>query len=194
MSRGVAEPDIRIRRAEPADAPALADFAARTFAETFGPYNRPEDMAAHLADRFVVRQQAAEIADPKILTLLMESEDRLIGYAQIRRIPPPGCVTGEEPIELGRFYVDRPWHGLGLAQRLMAVVMDTARELGGRTLWLGVWERNPRAIAFYEKCGFRDVGSQGFQLGADLQTDRILVANLADLRTPASSVYPGGLT
>ncbi|HEY0553032.1 MAG TPA: GNAT family N-acetyltransferase [Thermoanaerobaculia bacterium] len=185
---------FRIRRSEPADAPALADFAARMFADTFGPYNRPEDMAAHLADRFGVHQQAGEIADPKILTFLVEAEDRLIGYTQIRRIPPPGCVTGEEPVELGRFYVDRPWQGRGLAQRLMAVVWEAAKGLNGRTLWLGVWEGNPRAIAFYEKCGFRDVGSQEFLLGADLQTDCVMVADLADLRAPASGVYPEGLT
>ncbi len=192
------EAAVRIRRAEPADAPALADFAARMFADTFGPYNRPEDMVAHLADRFGVRQQAGEIADPKILTFLveapMEAGDRLIGYTQIRRVPPPDCVTGEEPVELGRFYVDRPWQGRGLAQRLMRVVWEAAQGLNGRTLWLGVWERNPRAIAFYEKCGFRDVGSQDFLLGADLQTDRVMAADLADLRAPASGVYPEGLT
>ena len=189
---------FRIRRAEPADAPALADFAARMFADTFAPFNRPEDMAAHLADRFGVRQQAGEIADPAILTFLVEAlveaENRLIGYTQIRRVPPPDCVTGAEPVELGRFYVDRPWQGRGLAQRLMAAVREAAKGLNGRTLWLGVWERNPRAIAFYEKCGFRDVGSQGFLLGADLQTDRVMVADLADLRAPASGVYPEGLT
>jgi GNAT superfamily N-acetyltransferase len=185
---------FRIRRAEPADAPALADFAARIFADTFGADNRPEDMAAHLADRFGVRQQAGEIADPAILTFLVEAEGRLIGYTQIRRVPPPDCVTGEEPVELGRFYVDRPWHGRGLAQRLMAVVRDAALSLNGRTLWLAVWERNPRAIAFYEKCGFRDVGSQGFRLGADLQTDRVMAADPADLRAPVSGVYPEGLT
>ena len=188
------EPGFRIRRAEPADAPALAAFAARIFSDTFAADNRPEDMAAHLADRFGVRQQAAEIADPAILTFLVEAEDRPVGYTQVRRIPPPACVAGEEPVELGRFYVDGPWHGRGLAPRLMVVVRDAALSLRGRTLWLAVWERNPRAIAFYEKCGFRDVGSQGFRLGADLQTDRVMAADLADLRAPASGVYPGGLT
>ena len=192
----MAELAFRIRRAEPADAAALADFAARIFSDTFGADNRPEDMAAHLADRFGVRQQTEEIADPGILTFVVETEGRLIGYTQVRRIPPPDCVTGEAPVELGRFYVDRPWQGQGLAQRLMAVVRDAARGLDGRTLWLTVWERNPRAIAFYGKCGFRDVGSQGFRLGADLQTDRVMVADLAglDLQQPASGVYPGGLT
>jgi GNAT superfamily N-acetyltransferase len=190
----VADPAFRIRRAEPADAAALAAFAARIFSDTFAADTRPEDMAAHLADRFGVRQQSEEIADPGILTFVVEAEGRLIGYTQVRRIPPPDCVTGEEPVELGRFYVDRPWQGRGLAQRLMAVVRDAARGLDGRTLWLAVWERNPRAIAFYEKCGFRDVGSQGCLVGADLQTDRVMRVGLADLQAPASGVYPGGLT
>jgi ribosomal protein S18 acetylase RimI-like enzyme len=97
-------------------------------------------------------------------------------------------------VELGRFYVDGSWHGRGLAPRLMAVVRDAARGLGGRTLWLAVWEHNPRAIAFYGKCGFRDVGAQTFVLGADLQTDRVMAGDLADLQLPASGVYPGGLT
>jgi ribosomal protein S18 acetylase RimI-like enzyme len=61
----------------------------------------------------------------------------------------------------------------------MAAAQEAGRELGGRTLWLAVWERNPRAIAFYEKFGFRDVGRQDFRLGSDLQTDRVMVADLA---------------
>ncbi len=168
-----------LRRAEPADAASLAEFAARVFDETFGPDNRPEDMAAHLADRFGVRQQTEEIRDPAIVTLLVEEDGRLIAYTQVTTLhAPPPCVTGEAPVEIGRFYVDRSWQGRGLAQRLMAAARDAARELGGRTLWLTVWEHNPRAIAFYEKEGFRDVGSQPFLLGSDLQTDRVMVAAL----------------
>ncbi|MFL6259016.1 MAG: GNAT family N-acetyltransferase [Thermoanaerobaculia bacterium] len=173
------EPGPPIRRAGPADAAALADFAARVFDETFGPDNRPEDMAAHLANRFGVRQQTEEILDPAIVTLLMEEDGRLIAYTQVTTLhPAPPCVTGEAPVEIGRFYVDRSWHGRGLAQRLMDAARDAARGLGGRTAWLAVWERNPRAIAFYERQGFRDVGSQPFLLGADLQTDRVMMAAL----------------
>jgi diamine N-acetyltransferase len=173
------EPAFPIRRAGPADAPALAEFAARIFAETFGPDNRPEDMASHLADRFGVRQQTEEILDPAVITLLVEADGRLIAYTQVATLhAPPPCVTGEAPVEIGRFYVDRAWHGKGLAQGLMTAAKDAARELGGRTAWLAVWEHNPRAIAFYEKQGFRDVGSQPFRLGSDLQTDRVMVAPL----------------
>jgi len=77
-----------------------------------------------------------------------------------------------------RFCVDRPWHGRGLAQTLMAATADTARAAGGSTLWLGVWERNGRAIAFYRKCGFEDVGTHSFVLGDDHQRDRVLVRRL----------------
>jgi diamine N-acetyltransferase len=169
-----------IRRAEPADAGPLAEFAARIFDETFGPDNSPEDMAAHLADRFGARQQTEEILDPAIVTLLVEDDDhRLIAFTQVTTLhPPQDCVTGPAPVEIGRFYVDRPWQGRGLAQRLMAAALDAARSLGGETVWLTVWEHNPRAIAFYEKHGFRDVGSQPFRLGSDLQTDRVMVAGL----------------
>lgn len=62
----------------------------------------------------------------------------------------------------------------------METVLDAARELGGRTLWLGVWERNPRAMAFYRKCGFRDAGSHQFVVGTDSQTDRIMVKQLTE--------------
>jgi ribosomal protein S18 acetylase RimI-like enzyme len=175
----VTEPGVSIRRAEPADAGPLAEFAARVFDETFGPDNSPEDMAAHLADRFGARQQTEEILEPAIVTLLVEDGGRLIAFTQVTTLHPPSdCVTGPAPVEIGRFYVDRPWHGRGLAQRLMAAALDTARSLGGETVWLTVWEHNPRAIAFYEKFGFRDVGSQPFRLGSDLQTDRVMVAAL----------------
>lgn len=172
------EPSFRLRRGEKADAAALAEFAARIFSDTFAADNRPEDMEAHLADRYGVRQQTEELSDPGIVTILAKEGSRLIAYTQIRRISPPDCVTGEEPVELGRFYVDGPWHGRGLAQRLMAAAQDAGRELGGRTFWLCVWEHNPRAIAFYEKCGFRDVGAKEFWLGSDQQSDRVMVMDL----------------
>jgi GNAT superfamily N-acetyltransferase len=92
----------------------------------------------------------------------------------------PACIVQPDAVELHRFYVDRPWHGRAVAQALMAAARDAACALGAHDLWLGVWERNARAIAFYRKCGFVDVGSHHFFVGEDRQTDRVLVARLAD--------------
>lgn len=171
-----------IRRGVPADAAALARFAARTFQETFGPANDPAHMAEHLATAYGLAQQGRELSDPDCITILADEAGEIAGYAQVRRHPAPACVTGPSPVELARFYLDRRWHGRGLAQRLMAAVADAAGELGGLTVWLGVWERNPRAIAFYAKSGFVDTGSTKFCVGPDAQTDRVLVADLAALQ------------
>ena len=87
-------------------------------------------------------------------------------------------MAGPAPIELWRFYVDRAWHGRGVAAALMARVKTAARERGAKTLWLGVWERNDRARAFYAKCGFADAGEHIFLFGTDPQTDRVMVTAL----------------
>jgi ribosomal protein S18 acetylase RimI-like enzyme len=175
-------PSPTIRRATPADAAQLAEIAGRTFAETFGPHNRDEDMRHHLAEAYGEAQQRAELENPRVISLFSQVGDELAGYAQVRRSPTPACVPDVAPVELWRFYVDASYHGLGIAQAQMHAVEDAARELGGATLWLGVWERNERAIAFYRKCGFSDVGAQEFWLASDRQTDRVMVRALQTTR------------
>lgn len=168
----------RIRRASVADAAELAAFAIRTFTDTYGRHNRPDDLCVHLASSFSVPQQTRELCDPAGATLLAHDDDRLAGYAQVRRSRVPSCVAGDRPVELHRFYVDRPWHGGGVSQTLFAAACKAALGLGGATVWLKVWERNPRAIAFYAKAGFVDVGTADFFVGSDRQTDRVLELSL----------------
>ncbi len=170
--------DTTIRRGTPADARLLADFAARTFSETFAEENRPEDMALHVSTAYGALQQEAELADPEMTTLLAEVDGQLAGYAQLRPNAGPDCVPRTMPLELLRFYVAAPWQGQGVAHALMKMVLTEAGVRGAQTLWLGVWERNERAKSFYRKCGFIDVGSQHFVLGTDVQTDRVMVRSL----------------
>jgi ribosomal protein S18 acetylase RimI-like enzyme len=69
--------------------------------------------------------------------------------------------------------------GKGVGRELMAAAIREAGQRGCDSVWLGVWEKNPRAIAFYKKWGFQEVGSHVFQLGDDLQTDFIMELMLA---------------
>jgi diamine N-acetyltransferase len=167
-----------IRLASTADAAPLAELAARTFRDTFAVDNRPDDIALHIARAYGAEQQAAEIRDPRVRTVVVESDGRLVAYSQVRDSPSPSCVRGPSPIALWRFYIDVPWIGRGVAQRLMDASYGQGSALGGETLWLGVWEHNGRALAFYRKCGFVDVGAHAFLLGDDEQTDRIMVRPL----------------
>jgi diamine N-acetyltransferase len=172
-------PGLVIRPAEARDAGALAALGARTFADTFGADNTAEDLRLYLTVTYGASQQLAEFVDPDIRTLVADQGGLLVAFTQLRRGPSPPCVTLPSPVEVWRFYVDKPWHGRGVARHLMDAALDTARELGGSSVWLSVWERNPRAIAFYTKCGFSDVGSKLFLVGTDRQTDRVMAREIA---------------
>ena len=171
--------DVVIRPATGEDTAPLAALAERTFREAFTDGNSAADMDAHCARTYSAARQRLEIADPAIDTFVAAAASgTLAGYAMVRDGQPPSAVRGPSPIEVWRIYVDRAHHGRGIAQALMGACVDAARGRGGRTLWLGVWERNPRAQAFYRKMGFVDVGEQVFLLGADRQTDRVMVRAL----------------
>ena len=162
----------------------LAALGARTFYETFAADNRPEDMAAYMTHAYGVEQQRRELSSPDGVVLIGEIGGVPASYAYVRRaaVPAhadaPAVMPSTPAIELARFYVDAPYHGKGAARAMMEAVIAEAVRRGGTQLWLGVWERNARAIKFYEKSGFRDIGGQPFQLGTDLQHDRLMAREL----------------
>lgn len=167
-----------IRNANPGDAAGLAQIAEQTFRETFAALNRAEDMDLHCRRSYGESLQTVEISDPGRNTLLVEHEDRLIGYAQLRWGAAPACVVAQRPCEIQRLYVVASWHGHGVAQELMAACIAEARRRRSDAIWLGVWERNPRALAFYRRCGFIEVGDHVFPLGNDPQRDLVMVCPL----------------
>ena len=171
---------ITIRRATPADAGRLATLAAQAFVDTFGPDNTPEDMAQYLATAFGEAVQRAELADPRNTVILAERGGEMVGYAMLREGPAPREAGDDDAIEIVRLYSFTRWIGSGVGAALMRGCLDEAASRGCRTVWLGVWERNARAIAFYERAGFRDVGAQEFQLGNDRQRDRVMRRDLGD--------------
>lgn len=170
---------MQIRPATIADAAALSRLGATTFRETFESENTPEDMARYLAEAFSPAQQASEITDPSSTVLVAEhhpasGDAELAGYAHLVSGRAPEAIPSPAPLELKRLYVVRAWHGRRVAQALMDATIAAARARGAQTMWLGVWERNPRAVAFYAKYGFVRVGQHTFMLGADSQTDWLL--------------------
>ena len=169
---------IQIRRGVLEDAPALAELAARIFAEAFAADTTVQDLQVHLESSYGVVQQSQELSDPNEITLLVFAAETLIAFAQVRRKLPPECVTQPQAVEVHRFYVDRLAHGKGVAQSLMVAVKSAAEEFHATHLWLSAWERNPRAIAFYAKVGFEIVGRADFVVGSDLQTDHIMITSL----------------
>ena len=186
MSNDGDAPRIRIRRASTSsgDAALLAELGARTFYETFVESCRPEDMRAYLDAAFGTAQQQAELADARSTFLIAEARDVdetavAVGYAKLfASDETPDCVAGSRPVELARLYVARERLGSGAGARLMRELLVAARRAGHETMWLGVWEHNERAIAFYRKWGFEVVGEHVFQVGDDPQNDLLMARKL----------------
>ncbi|WP_323845241.1 GNAT family N-acetyltransferase [Microbulbifer magnicolonia] len=164
-----------IRAARLSDAKNLAELAEVTFRDTFSEQNTPENMDAHCQSSYAEEIQAREISNPEYATIVAETDDKLVAYAQLRWGNPPGCVSANYPGEIQRLYVDKDFHGKGLAHELMSECLNILNERHADIAWLGVWENNPRAIAFYKKFNFQEVGDHIFSLGSDPQRDIILV-------------------
>lgn len=171
----------KIRPANPTDAKNLAELADRTFRDAFSEQNTPENMDLHCKASYGERIQAEELADRQYTTLVAEVDGRLIAYAQLRWGEPPICVNADTAAEIQRIYVDREWHGKGLAQELMQACLKIIQASNIDTVWLGVWEHNPRAIAFYRKFDFQECGDHVFSVGSDPQRDVILVKRMTRL-------------
>ena len=170
---------ITIRRATEADATLLSRLATHLFEETFGPMNDPADVRAHVNHAFSVEAQQAALSDADCAVWIVEdATSSAMGYAMMRRGPAASGVVAKRPAELHRIYVDRGLHGLGVGDVLMRACVEHAKGWSCDVIWLGVWERNPRAIAFYQKAGFSVVGRQSFQLGSDLQQDLVMARPL----------------
>jgi ribosomal protein S18 acetylase RimI-like enzyme len=167
-----------IRRGTENDADLLAKLGATTFYESFAAQNTPENMAAYLAQTFGPEKQRAELADPRNTFLIAENDAVAIGYAQLRVGKAPACVSDPQAIELVRLYVSSTFQGSGIGGRLMEACLTEARQAGYQTIWLGVWQQNTRAQAFYKRWKFSIVGEHVFQLGDDPQMDWLMERSL----------------
>jgi len=171
---------LAIRQATIDDAKVLTELAYTTFWDAFAhhPKNAPDDLNHYMRQAFNVEQIAVELADDKNIFLIAEIGDDAAGYSKIIIDNIEPGITAEHPIELSRLYAHQKHLGQGVGQSLMDASVERARVEDRDVMWLGVWEYNPRAQRFYEKNGFRVVGSHVFLLGKDPQTDLLMQREL----------------
>ena len=167
---------VSIRSCIPQDAEAILSLGIRTFRDTFDEMNTAENMMLYLSKNFTLKKIRKELSEPHSVFFIAEADDTAIGYARVRANKPEGST--EEALEIERIYADKKFIGKRVGYLLMNTCLHYAREHGYGTVWLGVWEHNKRAIAFYEKWGFEKFSSHPFLVGNDLQTDLMMKKNL----------------
>jgi GNAT superfamily N-acetyltransferase len=167
---------LHIRHAHADDAGRLASFAAQAFADTSRELSDAQEIADYVAEHFQPETMAGVIGNPACTTLLAWVDDALAGYAVLSDEPAPACVTQPLPLKLWRIYLGAGFIGRGLGARLMAAAHAEAHRRGAQTLWLGVYDRNVRAVQFYERFGFAQVGGQEFLFGGQIYIDPVYAA------------------
>ena len=171
---------MTVREAASADARRVADLAALTFPLACPPGTRPDDIANFVSKVLSRSNFESYIADPDRTVLVDESGDaELVGYAMLVFGTPTdsgirSALTHEPTVEISKLYVRPTEHGGGVASRLMASALDSARRRGCKGAWLGVNQQNARAQKFYAKHGFEIVGTKTFVVGVQTHDDYVM--------------------
>lgn len=169
---------MNIRYATTDDAQMLSELGAKTFFDTFAKDNTPKNMALHLKNSFSPEIQFNELAASENIFLIVEAQNIPIGFAQLVLDSRKESIAAVKPLEVRRIYAVQEYIGRGVGKELMSAAIREAEQRGCDSLWLGVWEKNPRAIEFYKKWGFEEVGTHVFTLGDDPQRDYIMELKL----------------
>ncbi len=165
---------ITVRIATKKNATLIADMSRQTFYDTFASYNTKEDMDKFMSEQFTRESIIQEVGAESNIFLLAYDEEQPVGYARIRENNNPPSLGTSNAIELARIYATANSIGKGIGKVLMQKCIEIAKAGNRECVWLGVWEKNQRAIDFYKKWGFEKFADHDFILGNDVQKDWLM--------------------
>jgi diamine N-acetyltransferase len=163
-----------IRIASNIDAELIADISRQTFYETFASHNTQENMDIFMTKQFSKQQLIKEVGSAGNIFLLAYDGNEVAGYVRLKETTPKQDLNEMASIEICRLYAMTKKIGKGIGSFLMQQSLDLAKKMNKKKIWLGVWEKNYRAIDFYKKWGFEIFSEQDFILGNDIQKDWLM--------------------
>lgn len=155
----------------------LRSLCIQTFAEAFAEQNTHENIEAYTRSAFNLEQLQLELKQENARWFFLILDNKKIGYTKLNLFRDSDENVVLDTMELQRIYILKKYHGNGYGKTFIEHAMSVAKTHNISTIWLGVWEDNLNALAFYKRCGFREYGSHIFQLGGDSQRD-ILMSTL----------------
>ncbi len=170
---------MKFRRILPGEVALLTAIARQTFADAFEALNTPEDFAMYVSKNLTEEALSSEMANANSQFWWVCDDEKPVAYFKINFPTAQTDVNDAESLELERIYTIAEWQGKGIGSLILKQVEAIAQQHAMRYVWLGVWEKNHRAIAFYQRHGFKAFGSHVFKLGNDEQTDILLRKDLA---------------
>lgn len=165
---------VTIRKASISDLETIQEISRRTFIETFIEVNTPENMDNYIQENFNAQQIALEINNPESAFYLAILDHQAIAYLKLNFGNAQTEIRSAQAMEIQRIYVLKNFHGKKIGQLLLNKAIKIGQESGVETIWLGVWEKNHKAIQFYNNNDFVEFDQHNFTLGNDVQTDLLM--------------------
>ena len=163
-----------IRQATVDDVDLLCRLGAATFRETYRPISDPREVDEYADEHFTREKVLAWFRKPCARMLVAAAAGVPVGYAHVRSAKVPACVADRKAVELSRLYLLASAHGTGLGGALLTAAITEIAALGGATVWLGAYDRNVKALAFYARRGFVHAGTHEFEFGGQICHDPVL--------------------
>lgn len=158
--------------------PQLQKVSKNTFIEAFAKDNTRENLDAYLASAFSLTSLISEINNPNTRFYFIEIEAQIVGYYKINIGESQTEIKADDSLELERIYIMADHQGKKIGEKIILAVGNIAQKEGKRYIWLGVWERNKKAIKFYERLGFIKFDTHIYPIGDDPQTDWMMKLKL----------------
>ena len=162
------------------DLTKLQTISRSTFAQTFNEHNNPEDMQAYFDNSFSVEKLSSELNNQNstFYFAVDNSINSVVGYLKVNTGDAQSEKKDLDAFEIERIYVDKTYFGKKVGQLLFDKAIEIAKSKKVSYVWLGVWEENHRALAFYTKNGFKAFDKHLFKLGNDEQSDILMKLHL----------------
>ncbi|EJP86822.1 GNAT family N-acetyltransferase [Bacillus paranthracis] len=170
--------DVKIKKCNREDLPLLQELSIETFNDTFKEQNSPENMKAYLERAFNSKQLERELFNKSSEFFFVYLNNEVAGYLKVNTNDAQSEEMGEDSLEIERIYIKSNFQKHGLGKYLFNKAIEIAVEHNKQKIWLGVWEKNENAIAFYKKMGFVQTGTHSFYMGDEEQTDLIMTKTL----------------
>jgi diamine N-acetyltransferase len=156
----------------------LQQISRATFMETFGDLNSAANMNNYLENNLSKEQLANELTNPDSEFYFAENNNEIIGYLKVNYNTAQTENVLNNALEIERIYVLKDFYGKKIGNLLIEKAKEIANTRNSDYIWLGVWEKNHRAISFYSKYGFEVFDKHIFKLGDDIQTDLLMQLKL----------------
>lgn len=169
---------INIKKCTHEDLRELQEVSYETFNETFKDQNSPENINAYLERAFNLPQLEKELDNSSSEFYFVYFNNDIAGYLKVNINDAQSEEMSDESLEIERIYIKNKFQKHGLGKYLLNKSMEIAMERNKKKIWLGVWEKNENAIAFYKKMGFVQTGAHSFNMGDEEQIDFIMTKSI----------------